>query len=126
MRSSLLAGAAGLMFLLGCGDDAPGPAPGLQVGSSRVDFGLLQVGQSSVRPLRLTHGGDAAVDLSTPSLVGDVRGAFSVEEAPARLEPGASATLRLRYAPPAVGADTATLVIAEGLSVPVAGTGLAP
>jgi hypothetical protein len=120
-----LAPLAVLVLASGCGDPGPTPAPGLQLGSSRLDFGLLQVGQSSLRPLRLTHEGDAPLELAPPSISADLRGAFSVEEAPATLAPGEQGTVRIRYTPPAVGPDTATLVVAEGLEVPLAGTGLA-
>lgn len=71
---------------------APAPARGLVVEPERLDFGEVSVGVVASGLFEIANTGDATVEIQGAVLAG--ANAFSVDSVPARLEPGARATVR--------------------------------
>jgi hypothetical protein len=118
--------------------EAPGPeACGLAVAlldpsPASVDFGDVALGASVARPLKLTNVGRIEVELGTLSVSGT---GFSKTLDPCsgtELLPGQACTLSLTFAPGSTAGALAGQLSAPnsgltpGLSVPLAGRGLAP
>ena len=114
MRALYLAASFFLLLSTACSD-------GGRVGRSRpaiaaeplaVDFGPVKVGTSRALPVTLTNEGTASLTFQGNTFRGDVRGAFTAGELPARLAPGEKATVELTYAAPAEeGLDGAQWIV---------------
>ena len=91
------------------GSGVPG-VPAIFVSPAFLDFGSVSAGQTKDLPLTITNKGNSALAVSTVKTTGS---AFSVTSAaPPPIAPGASATVTVRFAPTAGGAQTGTLTIA--------------
>lgn len=100
-----------------CGPNISSARGDLQVVPLALDFGNRAPGSMNDLTLELTNTGNAPLTLANAQLEGDTRRAFSVGMLPATLEAGASFTLNVRYAAPAMeGADGATLLIESNAS----------
>lgn len=93
---------------------APAPVPMIQLSASTVSIGDVQVGSSDFRNLVITNGGDAGTVLSVTSITSSnpdyvVSGCL----VPAFLSAGQSCTEVITFAPAAVGADNATLIVSS-------------
>jgi trimeric autotransporter adhesin len=103
-----------------------GPAAGLS--TSAIDFGSRRIGNtSSARRIRVTSTGGAALSISAITASGDFA---QVNDCPALLAPGATCTVKVRFAPTAVGPRTGELAVNSNAAgsphrVALTGTGLA-
>ncbi|MEW5737362.1 MAG: choice-of-anchor D domain-containing protein [Myxococcota bacterium] len=87
--------------------------PSLGVTPAGVDFGQVKVNESAVRTVRLAARTQAQVTISSVTIEGAGRGAFTLGAAPAQVAPLAEEPLEITFHPTALEASVATLVIAS-------------
>jgi len=113
------------------------PAPDLSVDPSGIDFGDqdILVGPSSPVSLTVSSTGLEPVTLSSPYLSGAASSSFQLDVgscASATLQPGATCTMSVTFAPSTVGQREAAVVIPTtnspygDTSIPMAGDGVDP
>jgi len=98
----------------------------LAAAPTSLAFGNVAVGSSSTKALTLTNTGTANVSITSSSLSGS---GFSASNLPSSvLNPGASITLQITFAPSAAASSSGTLLISSNasnpsLSIALSGTG---
>jgi centrosomal CEP192-like protein/HYDIN/CFA65/VesB family protein len=103
-----------------------GTAGKATVNPTSLAFNTVTAGSPVTKPLTVTNGGDAALDLKE-----DITGAtsdYTIVSAPCpQLAPGASCTIMVQFNPTAIGSRTATLSFLNDVGtktqVPLSGTG---
>lgn len=108
LSSTSSSGATSAVSLTGTGTAAPDPKLGLS--TTGLSFGTLTVGSSGDASVTLSSTGTSAVTVSAGSVAGTgfslVNGSF-----PMAINPGATATVTVKFAPTAAGSDTGTLTL---------------
>src|SRR5262249_26821114 len=110
----------------------PLPPPPLVAAPSTLDFGDVRTGTERTLDVTLKNDGAAPARVDSIALGAGTSGAFSIVSAlqtPATIPGGGRATVTIRYAPAAVGADVGSLVILSPGGRPVvqlSGRGVAP
>ena len=104
------------------------PAGNLQANQSSLNYGNVGTGTSSVKQITLTNAGTGSVQITGISITGSGFTASGVT-VPTTLNPSATATLSVTFAPTATGAVTGNLTITSNgsgspLTIPVSGTGV--
>ncbi|MFN7935933.1 MAG: choice-of-anchor D domain-containing protein [Bryobacteraceae bacterium] len=104
------------------GNATAGTGTGLEVSPNPLAFGDVAVGQNRTLVMTVRNAGTAAVTVASISSSNPV---FTLQGAvfPATLAGGASAAFNLRFAPMAVGAQTATITVSSGTTVSLAASG---
>lgn len=88
------------LLLVGCDEGGLTARPTLAVEPPSIDFGKVPTGKSRTVELRLTNGSlGAPLTLESVALMDGSAPVFEVEEAPAQIEPGGEATVRVVYTP---------------------------
>lgn len=87
--------------------------PSLGVTPAGVDFGQVKVGATAVRTVKLAARTQTSVTLSSVTLEGAGAAAFTMSTAPAQVAPLGEESLTITFAPVALEAYPATLVIAS-------------
>lgn len=87
--------------------------PSLGVTPAGVDFGQVKVGATAVRTVKLAARTQTAVTLSSVKLEGAGAAAYTLSTAPTQVAPLGEESLTITFAPVALEAYTATLVIAS-------------
>lgn len=122
------AGTNAVVTLAGTG----GPLPAVTVTPSSLGFGNQLVGSASgASQITVANTASSAFTLSGISITGPDSGVYAeTTTCGASLAAGASCAVSVTFTPTAVGATTASLVIAgdsaSSLAVPLTGTGIAP
>ncbi|HEX4416842.1 MAG TPA: choice-of-anchor D domain-containing protein [Kofleriaceae bacterium] len=97
---------------------------GLTTDVAMLDFGLTELGHTSLQPVTLTNAGATAIALGTPTTTSIFGVASST--CPASLMPAASCTITVQLAPAQLGMALGTLTIpsdANTVTVQLTGTG---
>jgi len=87
-------------------------APAVTTDYSSLDFALVPVGQSVTYNVVITNSGNADLNLSNFRITGTDAGSFSITAGGTNgtLAPAAKRTVSIKFAPPAVGDRTASLL----------------
>jgi hypothetical protein len=126
-----------LLFLTGCAgsvqktNSGSGSQSGgtLTVSATSLNFQTVTVGQTGTQTLQLTNSGSSAVTVSSLTISAKPF-TLSGPAAPVTIQPSATLSYTVSFAPPAAGDDTATLSITSSASssplvVNLSGTGSA-
>ena len=110
------------------GTGTAAPVGNLQANQSSLSYGNVGTGTSSVKQITLTNAGTAAVQITAISITGTGLTASGVT-VPTTLNPSATATLSVTFAPTGAGAVSGNLTITSNgsgspLRIPVSGTGV--
>jgi len=110
------------------GTGTAAPVGNLQANQSSLSYGNVGTGTSSVKQITLTNAGTAAVQITGVSITGTGLTASGLT-VPTTLNPSATATLSVTFAPTAAGAVSGNLTITSNgsgspLTIPVSGTGV--
>ncbi|GMU61487.1 MAG: hypothetical protein AMXMBFR34_32500 [Myxococcaceae bacterium] len=87
--------------------------PSLGVTPAGVDFGQVKVNEAQVRTVTLAARTQTQVTISSVTLEGAGRAAFTLGAAPTQVDPLGEASLQITFRPIALEASVATLVIAS-------------
>ncbi|MGC4113698.1 MAG: choice-of-anchor D domain-containing protein [Myxococcales bacterium] len=102
-----------LMAAIGCPDSkTSGVSSRISVDVASVDFGKVRPGGTLQQTLEVRCASTVSLEFVSVTLDGAGKGAFSVANAPTKLDSGEDATLQLTFAPQADGNYQATLVLA--------------
>lgn len=108
--------------------EAKGTTPGLQLQSTSVSFGDVEVKNAAAQSVVITSSGTAALTISAATVAGT---GFSVSglTLPATLQPAQTAELVIGFDPGATGAATGTVTLATNTSsgpatIALSGTGV--
>lgn len=102
-----------------------GVGPALSVSPTSLNFGTVAVGQSQTLPLTISNRGNAAATISQLNLSGDPAFSYSGVNLPLSIQPNASASVSVNYAPTSAIDPSATLQVvgnAQPLSVTLTGS----
>lgn len=98
LSPTLLLLSACASVLAGCEGDTLAAQAELELSPERLDFGAVATGEARTLSLSLRNRSPTAVlDISKLTLAAGTSPAFTLGPAPARLEPGAEATVAVRY-----------------------------
>lgn len=106
----------------------PIPVGRLEVQPSRIDYGTVTLGASSVASVTLTNSGDAEVPVATLRTEGDPADEITLDpQCPDTLQPGESCQVKLRFKPRVGGSRSHRLIIdrAGDAAIEIALTGQA-
>ena len=109
--------------------EGTGTASTLVSNSTTLQFGSIDVGESTTAAVTVATNGNRTVRLGNVSVTGRSAGAFTVTDAPATVPANGSATVTVQYAPTAAGQDSARLDLQSGATaagsatVALSGTG---
>jgi hypothetical protein len=106
------------------------PTGNLQSNQSSLSFGNVNTGTNSVKQVVLTNSGTAAVNISSVAATGTGVSVSGITT-PATLNPSATATLSVTFAPTAAGNVTGSITVTSNasgspLTIPVSGVGVQP
>ncbi|HXH51095.1 MAG TPA: SBBP repeat-containing protein, partial [Terriglobia bacterium] len=105
-----------------------GASGAVSLSSSSLDFGQVVVGTTSTQSVTLTNPAQSPLDISSMQAVGDYT---ELNTCGSVVDPGASCTINISFAPTAVGTSVGTVTITDtGLgspqSITLTGTGVPP
>jgi hypothetical protein len=123
----------GTTVSIGVGGTGVSTPPQLTASPTSLDFGNHATGTSTVKSFQLTNSGSQPLTVTTSSISGNARNAYSVQNMPASgtpIQPGASVPVSVTYAPAQTTngtPDTATITVnsSNGGSATVTLTGTA-
>jgi hypothetical protein len=112
------------------GTGTASPVGNLQANQSSLSFGNVNTGASSVKQVILTNSGTAAVHISAVAATGTGVSVNGIAT-PTTLNPSATATLSVTFAPTAAGSVTGSVTVTSDapgspLTIPVSGAGAQP
>ncbi len=112
------------------GTGTAAPTGNLQSSQSSLSFGNVNTGANSVKQVTLTNSGTAAVNISAVTATGAGVSVSGVT-APATLNPSATATLSVTFAPTSAGSVSGSVTVASDapnspLTISVSGAGVQP
>jgi hypothetical protein len=109
-----------------------GQGPVVSVSPGSVDFGSLNVGNTTTQPVTIQNTGNTVLTFSSIAVSGG-GGVFRVQSNPcgASLAPGAQCTVTLSFTPATVGGSAGTLVVTDNAAgspqdVALSGAGTSP
>lgn len=111
MRFALVVLSAVIVTGCSCGEKTTSARAILTADASHLDFGQTNPNVAVTRTLTLTNEGSAAITVHGVATEADELGAFTVQSAPERLEPGTQGAITVAYTPTVIGTNTAWLVI---------------
>ena len=77
----------------------PAPTPIIELSMAEYDFGLVHMGQSATISVQLSNIGDAALEVTSISLLTGTEFAFNVPAIPFSIEPGDAADVQVIFSP---------------------------
>lgn len=91
----------------------PAPEPNINVYpvSLEIDFGDIEVGQSSTAIIQIYNNGNADLQVNPVTLSGDTAFTISLNPTPAAVPPGITVDIEITFTPAAEGYVTASLII---------------